>query len=290
MPVNHTSLTLNSILPLTCTRQGTCCHGNLVRLNPWELSKIAKAKGMSALSFQEKYTDKSGTILLFNGKKDHRNLAACSQFDSSKGCNVHQGRPLACRLFPLGRKIQNEETTYFFEGEKFPCLNGCSEVLNLPKLTVETYLGEQETADFEFAQNAYLELMQNLADLAFELYLDTDLVKDKSFKTLKTWKSLAQKSPQDLREYIGNDLWLTLISPNFDGIELDVQQFIAEHQNQLFQKIQLNLNELKSNADLYKNSCLLMALAFLLSHAVGAETLELADLWIEIAKENGGQA
>ena len=39
-----TKLTTQTILPLTCSRAGTCCFGNVVMLNPWELFSLSKEK------------------------------------------------------------------------------------------------------------------------------------------------------------------------------------------------------------------------------------------------------
>ena len=70
-------------------------------------------------------------------------------------------------MFPIGRQIQENKSTYFFQGTNFPCLNGCPEVTELPLLSVEEYLKGQNTQIFEEAQDAYLELVQNMADYAF---------------------------------------------------------------------------------------------------------------------------
>ena len=35
--MQNTKLHFNDLLPLTCSRKGTCCHGNQVLLNRWEL-------------------------------------------------------------------------------------------------------------------------------------------------------------------------------------------------------------------------------------------------------------
>ena len=92
------------------------------------------------------------------------------------GCSVYEGRPLACRLFPLGRYIQNSEAHYMFEGTIFPCLAECSEVTNLHSMTVTNYLSGQETELFEKAVDTYLGMVQNIADIAFTLLLSYNFV------------------------------------------------------------------------------------------------------------------
>ena len=122
MHINKTTkLKLSSELPLTCTRIGTCCHGNQVLMNPWELFVIANEKHISAKEFRDLYCDLGGIRLKFNGTADSRGKKACSQYIDGFGCSVHLGRPLPCRLFPLGRQVQNNEIHYIHEGDSFPC-------------------------------------------------------------------------------------------------------------------------------------------------------------------------
>ena len=56
-----------------------------------------------------------------------------------------------------------------FEGTKFPCLAECPEVRDLNSMTVNNYLSGQETALFEKAVDAYLDMAQNIADIAFRI-------------------------------------------------------------------------------------------------------------------------
>lgn len=153
-----TKLSLQDTLPLTCSRAGTCCHGNRVLLNPWELFCLAREKKTTTKDFRDLYTDFGGIQLKFNGKAGWKGKAACSQYVEGFGCSVHVGRPLACRLFPIGRQVQFGESQYIHQGLQFPCLDGCPEVLDLPYLSVGEYLKGQETEQLEKAQDEYLEL------------------------------------------------------------------------------------------------------------------------------------
>ena len=89
------------------------------------------------------------------------------------------------------------------EGNEFPCLEGCPEVSGLPHLTVGEYLKGQVTDKFEKAQDAYLDLMQNLADIAFELLLDTGLAESGDTKTLPLWRKMGNELPEVLADRIG---------------------------------------------------------------------------------------
>ena len=87
-----TKLSLQSILPLTCTRVGTCCHGNQVLLNPFELFYIAKEKKITPKQFRDMYCDFGGSRLLFNGKQDHRGKQAVQHCWLRENIREHLGR------------------------------------------------------------------------------------------------------------------------------------------------------------------------------------------------------
>lgn len=282
-----TPLKLNDELPLTCSRTGTCCHGKQVFLNPWELACLAKKKQIPVQTFSEMYCDFGGILLRFDGKEDKNGFPACSQYIEGFGCSVHQGRSLACRLFPLGRQIQNGEANYIYEGTSFPCLNGCPEVLNLPRLGVGEYLIGQETSIFEKAQDAYWEVVQNLADIAFELLLDTGLAGTGETKTLQTWRNLGSTSPNNLALQIGKEWLDALLFPDFDCNRENVMEFISQHNEKLQQLAQDKFAELDNFDEIHAASVQMLRIALYLAKAVGANPEILAEYWVEIAKENG---
>ena len=282
-----TKLTLDTVLPLTCSRRGTCCHGNQVLLNPWELARIAREKELSSEEFRSRFCVDGGIVLHFNGEKDHRGKAACSQYIPNFGCSVHAGRPLACRLFPLGRQIQHETAEYIFEGTTFPCFNGCSEVLDLPKITVADYLEGQETADFELAQDAYLEIMQNLADIAFTLLLDTGLASSGDTKTLFAWKKLGQESAEQLAKQLGDDWLNALMLPALDEHIENCETFANAHNELLQTKAQEEFGALQKLEDVQLAAVKMMNLAFYLALSLGADARGLSEHWIEVAKSHG---
>ena len=280
-----TSLKNTDILPLTCSRKGTCCHGNLVFLNPWELAQLSKEKNITPKEFQIQFTTSHGIQLKFEGEKDSRNKAACNLYIDDFGCSVHQSRPLACRLFPIGRQIQNDKVEYIFQGKEFPCLSECKEVLNLPKLKVEDYLKDQATQLFEEAQDAYLEIMQNIADISFSLLLDTKLAVSGNTNTLRSWREMGFENPKDISKRI--DLkWLELLmTPPI--IASNPIQFTQLHFELLQAKAQEIIDKLTTLEEIQNASILMMAIALFLAKGIGANPKDLSEFWIEIAKENG---
>ena len=287
--MQNTILKLSDELPLTCSRAGNCCHGNKVFLNPWELACLAGEKKISASEFRNLYTEWCGVRLLFNGKVGYNGKQACAQYADETGCSVHIARPLACRLFPLGRQIQNGETVYMHQGETFPCLEGCSEVLNLPYYSVTEYLIEQQTEKWELAQNTYLELVQQLADIAFELLLDSDLAASGDKATLQQWRLMANETPEQLAKRIG-EKWLDLLTiPYLNPDILRPQLFCEQHIILLQEQLQVSFGNAQTMKELQEAAVLVMALALLLSVAVGAEPHSLISHWLDIAKSNGAQ-
>ena len=256
-------------------------------LNPWELVQLAKEKKISPKELRDNYCEDSGIQLKFKGKQDYRGQPACSLYTEDFGCSIHIGRPLPCRLFPLGRQIQNNETKYIFQGQGFPCLNGCPEVLELPKLTVGNYLKGQKTELFENAQDEYLEVMQNLADIAFALLLDTELASSGDKTTLQLWKIMGDELPQILSKRISSEWMDALMLPEIDSNTITPSKFIQTHNELLQTKAQLEFESIQTLEEI-KNACIqMMAITLFLAKGIGANPKSLVKLWIGIAKENG---
>lgn len=284
-----TRLNINDKHPLTCSRAGACCYGNVVMLNPWELSCLAKEKKVTTKEFCNLYCDFGGISLRFDGKVGWKNQKACSQYIENFGCSVHLQRPLACRLYPLGRQKQSDEVHYIYEGDKFPCLEGCPEVSQLPHLSVSEYLKEQGTTKFEKAQDEYLEIMQNIADIAFELFLDTGLAQSGDKKTLQLWRTMGNELPDALAQRIGQKWIDYLMLPEiFDDLENPVS-FARKHNDLLQIKAQEMFGNLQINQELHEASVLIMGTALYLARGLGANTQKLAEHWIITAKNNGAQ-
>ena len=284
-----TKLSTESTLPLTCSRAGTCCFGKAVMLNPWELFSFSKEKKVSPRDFRDLYTDFGGIRLTFNGKQDKKGQNACSQYVENHGCSVHKGRPLACRLYPLGRQIQFKKADYIFEGAQFPCLTDCAEVLNLPKLSVGDYLKGQGAAPFEKAQDAYLNVMQNIADIAFELLLDSGLSTSGDTKTLTLWREMGNELPEILAERIGKDWIDALMIPEIKEVGDNSIEFAQKHNDLLLLKAQKQFDSLQTLDQVHEACVLIMGVALHLSRGLGADTKGIAELWIETAKSHGAK-
>jgi Fe-S-cluster containining protein len=284
-----TTLSNESILPLTCSRSGSCCFGKAVMLNPWELLRFSAEKKITPREFRDLYTEFGGIQLIFDGKSDKKGQKACSQYIDDFGCSVHQGRPLACRLYPLGRKVQFNKAHYIYEGSIFPCLTDCAEVLELPKLSVGEYLKGQDADPFEKAQDEYLLIMQNIADIAFELLLDSGLAESGDTKTLSVWREMGNELPEILSERIGSEWIDYLMIPEIINVIDYPIDFAHQHNDLLQLKAQEKFGEIKTLQELHEASVLIMGVALHLARGLGADTKEIAEHFIETAKSNGAQ-
>ena len=78
-----------------CNACGLCCRNKVITLSPYDVLRLARAARLSTRAAIDLFTIRRGSVLKFvdNG--------ACVALDGAR-CGVHRGRPLACRLYPLG--------------------------------------------------------------------------------------------------------------------------------------------------------------------------------------------
>lgn len=284
-----TYLALDERLPLTCTRAGVCCFKKMVWLNPWELARMAAAKGVTSREFRDRYCDYGGIRLRFDGELGWRGLEGCSQYLPERGCSIYHGRPLVCRLYPLGRERRGVKFYYLHRESTFPCLEVCPEVKGLPFMTVADYLEEQDVSDCERALDSYLELMQHLADGAFALLLESGLSATGDRSTLRLWRSMGKRSPEKLAEDLG-EVWIDrLLLPESNLSLGDPAGFANMHYTQLQSKTQELFGCLEDVDSFHSASGLMMGLALHLGRGLGANPADLAARWITTAKEHGAR-
>jgi len=83
-----------------CNACGRCCHDKVITLSPYDVLRLARAAGITTREAIDRYAIRRGSILKFNDG------GACAALEGAR-CGVHRGRPLACRLYPLG--IEHDE-------------------------------------------------------------------------------------------------------------------------------------------------------------------------------------
>lgn len=282
-----TDVALTDRLPLSCSRAGTCCFGNQVWLNPWELARLAAARGQTPRDFRNGSCDVGGIRLRFDGAPGWKGLPACNQYAPGRGCSVYSARPLACRLYPLGRERRGDEIHYTHEGTRFPCLEGCPEVAELPHRSVADYLTSQDVRAGETAHDAYLELMQRLADGAFVLLLESGLAATGDRLTLQGWRELGRGGPAFLADQLGGEWLDRLMLPGLEAELDDPAAFAQRHHDLLQRHAQSSFGRLNDPVALRDAARLMMALALYLGCGLGADSRELAEQWIATATRHG---
>lgn len=276
-----TVLKLRDRLPLTCTRAGTCCHGKAIWLNPWELRRLADAQGESVAAFQARDTVDGGIRLRMDGPAGWRGLPACSQYDPTGGCTLHAARPLACRLYPLGRQADASGIRYLHEGKAFPCRAGCPEVDQLPAMTVENYLTGQDVRAGELAQDAYRELVADLGEGAFVLWRESALAGDQ--EVLARWRSALADRPGAI-----GTAWLELLlAPRLAVDPEDVAAWVAAHRALIEATAQEAFARLTEREALVQASTRMFAAALHLAQAAGGDALELGKTWLDRGRRMG---
>jgi Fe-S-cluster containining protein len=133
-------LSESDLLQLSCGTGGcssNCCRASApIILNPYEIALVCRESGMTyedLLDIVE--TGRANGFPLVMLPRD----PAC-HFWTEAGCRIYRARPLACRLFPLGRVFDNGRSHIVLPGG-----NVCAGLVPSPMKTVGAYLQDQET-------------------------------------------------------------------------------------------------------------------------------------------------
>ena len=137
----------------TCNCCSFCCKEKIIRVNPYEASRLAAHFGMSTSYFLKTHTMARGTVL----KVPYRGHCI---FRNYTGCAVHKDRPLVCRLYPLRRNTGDDQVETFSLVLVEPqCI-----ALEGNNGTIGEYLAEQETDEYVEAVDRYIGLVDDLIE------------------------------------------------------------------------------------------------------------------------------
>lgn len=142
--------TRESSFGYACGACGRCCYGKTIPLNPYEVARLAAHRELSTTEVLARFTNDCGASL------KSREDGACV-FLGDQGCTVHASRPLACRLYPLGRLVAKGAET-FAEVEPHPETAG---VYGGPG-KIADYLAAQGAVPFMAASDRYLALFRRM--------------------------------------------------------------------------------------------------------------------------------
>jgi len=147
-PVLHARTSAFSYHCGACSR---CCYGRRIQVNPYELARLSRGLGISTTEVISQFTVDGGTALAARAD------TACT-FLGPNGCTVHADRPLACRLYPLGRIVQADGSETFVENEPDPQTKG----LYGESGTVGSYIQSQSVAPYIAAADRYYTVLARL--------------------------------------------------------------------------------------------------------------------------------
>ncbi len=126
-----------------CSGCGGCCRGTRIQLNPYETARLARRLGESVEGFRVGWT-RDG-VALQQGED-----GGCV-FLGAAGCTVYSDRPLVCRLYPLGRHIDETGHVRYSRAGGIPGPQGAFGETG----TVQAFLQSQGAADFIAAADGY---------------------------------------------------------------------------------------------------------------------------------------
>jgi uncharacterized protein len=197
-----TAVNRNSQFSYVCNACGLCCHDKVITLSPYDVMRIARAAGVSTREAIDRFTIRRGSILKFGDG------GACIALDGAR-CGVHRGRPLACRLYPLGI-----ERTQDVDGERFVTLEPASGSLGVYGIegTVNEFVEAQGVGAYLEANARYASLLPVLRERIGQT-VDFDRVEPREF-----WRRAAREALAE-SNYDANPLIDALFDA--DGIDVD---------------------------------------------------------------------
>jgi Fe-S-cluster containining protein len=203
-----------------CNQCGRCCHNQVITLSPYDVIRLARAAGISTGEAIARYTIRRGSILKF-GKN-----GSCAALDST-ACTLHSGRPLACRLYPLGLEHDRLGAEYYLRLE--PAVGSAG-----------IYGDHGNVGDFLAAQDAELYLRTNrryasLLDIFRQRIAELsnfDIVEPREFWRVAVREALAETN------FDFNPIIEALFDPDSLGChgECDIE-FIEQHVQELKRRI-----------------------------------------------------
>ncbi len=221
-----------------CNECGRCCREKVITLSPYDVLRLARAAGVSTREAIDRFTIRRGSILKFTGE------GACIALDGLR-CGIHRGRPLACRLYPLG--IEFIENT---AAEKFVMIEPATGSLGVYGIDgdVNDFVEAQGVAPYLDANARYASLLAVFRE-RIAATVDFDRVEPREFWRRATREALAESN------YDANPL----IDAIFDagGVEdLRDAEIVAAHIERLARMIGR-----ESNAELLAAAAVMLAVS-----------------------------
>lgn len=134
-----------------CNRCNRCCKGRTIRLNPYEIARLADCLSLSTGQVIEDHTVNG--IALRRRESDDTCV-----FLGPNGCTVHKDRPGACRTYPLGYLEHSDGTQTVVRVRTEPDSAGVFGTEG----TVEGYWSKQGVQPYFEAARRYRQVLDKL--------------------------------------------------------------------------------------------------------------------------------
>ena len=135
-----------------CRACSRCCQHKVIQVNPYEVARLARLKGIATGAFRAAFTENGqGAILRRTADTD-----TCV-FLEQGGCSVHSDRPLVCRLYPLGRHVAADGTERWVHVAPHPESAG----VYSREGTIADYIAAQGALPFMRAADAYAQWVRD---------------------------------------------------------------------------------------------------------------------------------
>lgn len=164
-----------------CNACGRCCRDKVIALSPGDVLRLARAAEITTAEAVRRFTIRRGSVLRFND--DGR----CAALDGLR-CGVHAGRPLACRLYPLGLERDADSERFIMLEPAAGSLGVCGD-----EGTVNDFLEAQDVAPHLAAVARYAGLIPVFRERIAEL-VDFERVEPHEFWRCARREALAESN------------------------------------------------------------------------------------------------
>jgi Fe-S-cluster containining protein len=236
----------NTAFSYTCNQCGLCCRDKVLTLAPYDVIRIARAADISTAEAMREYTIRRGSILKF------KENGTCVALNGTR-CTIHSGRPLACRLYPLGLRRDGDSR------ESFTRLEPASGSLGVygEDGTIADFVDGQDIAEYLAANEAYRRLIPLMRERVGAL-VDFETVEPREFWRVATREALAETN------FDANPL----INALYDTDRL------VEHINSASAMVEEHIDSLAALIDATTNPAILAAAAVMLAVSLGYSPAE----------------
>lgn len=159
-------------VPFECRGCGGCCWNVEVPLTDADLNRLAKATDLAPAAFMKTYGEFSfGSGFLPMAKLKLTREGKCPFLKENGHCAVHKERPLACRLFPFARVVneKGEVRWYKFSESRHA---GCPAGPDTRRRTIPEYLSDEGAPELLEAEARFIEKCREIlaASGPFDLF------------------------------------------------------------------------------------------------------------------------